>query len=240
MRQIIVLACLLVWGISAHAAVNKIPVESGIELQAGESRTVTIASDDVLEIGWTAVQKTRCTMHCVEAVDKSGGYEYAIATDIGASMKYTPKDGKIVIEYRNKAADHAVTIDIYKTERVCDAEACAFLGRADKDGHWMVYKIGEFKSIETSKDGSYSTISGVTVAGKEFTSKFVWWSDDNNGLFSCYKWIEKYLSEGTPISEYAPYVLAGKSLEDDRTVMQSVDTCAPKAPNFGASEESVF
>lgn len=238
MKMIMSVLFAVIFAMNAQAAVTNVPIESGIELKPGESRTITVDSDQALEIGWSAVQKPKCAMHCVEAVDKSGGFEYTIATDLGASTNYTPKDGKIVIEYRNKA-DHPVTIDVHKVERVCDAEACAFLKDGEK-GHWLVYKIGQFKSIENSKDRSYSTITGVTAAGKDFTVKVVWWSDNNNGLFTCWKGIGQYISDNVPPGEYAPYILSGASLGDDKSILQNVDTCAPKAPKFGVPEENVF
>ena len=132
-----------------------------------------------------------------------------------------------------------MTIDVYKVERVCDAEACVFLKSSDK-GKWLVFKVDEFKSIETSKDESYSVITGITTAGKEFTVKAVWWTDNNNSPFTCYKTIGDYLKNQTPKEEYAPYILSGSSVGQGEIILKDVDTCVPKAPHFGVPQENVY
>lgn len=226
------------WCAHVIAAVTNIPVESGIELKPGESRLVTLDSTQPLEVGWSAVQEHKCSMHCVQAVDKSGGYEYSIATDLGASMKYTPVEGKIKIEYRNKA-DHPVVIDVYKVDRVCDAETCRLLKDSDK-GKWLVYKIAQFTSIETCEDQSYSTISGMTTSGQAFSVKAIWWTDNKESPFTCHQTIAKYVAGNVSADAYAPYILSGKTMGDDRTILSNIDTCVPKAPHFGVPDENVF
>jgi hypothetical protein len=238
MKKITILLFALFFAIHAQASVTNTPIQSGIELKPGEAKLITLESSQKLEVGWSTVQKQKCAMHCVEATDKSGGYEYKIATDRGASTAYTPVGGKISIEYKNKA-DHPVMIDVYKVERVCDAEACVFLQESDK-GKWLVFKVDEFKSIETSKDNSYSIISGVTAGGQEFTVKAVWWTDNNNSPFTCYKTIGNYLSNQTPKEEYAPYILSGRAVGEGEIILKGVDTCVPKAPNFGVPDENVY
>jgi hypothetical protein len=238
MKKITILLFVLFFAASAQASVTNIPIQSGIELKPGETKLVTLDSIQKLEVGWSAVQEQKCTMHCVEATDKSGGYEYKIATDRGASTLYTPVGGKISIEYKN-VAEHPVTIDVYKVKRVCDAESCVFLKDEDK-GRWLVFKVDEFRSIETSKDNSYSVISGVTAAGKEFTVKAVWWTDNNNSPFTCYKTIGNYLKNQTPKEDYAPYILSGSAVTEGEIILKNVDTCVPKAPHFGVPDENVY
>ena len=227
---------------SAQAALQKQSIKSHIELKPGQKELITVASNEAMEIGWDTTQAHKCTMHCVEATDKSGGYEYTIATDLGASMKYQPVDGRIIIEYKNKA-DHPVTIDVYTLKRTCDAEACTFVSEDEKT-RWLVFKVGEFKSIETSKDKSYSVISGVTTAGKEFTVKAVWWTDNNVVLFTCHKTIKDYLEKKTPKANYAPYILSGAVVKGStggkEIILKKIDTCVPKAPHFGVPQENVY
>ena len=229
---------ILVWASSVYASVTNVPIETKIELKPGESRAITLEATVPVEVGWRAVQEHTCTMHCVEAADKSGGFEYTIATDLGASMKYTPVEGKIKIEYRNKA-DHPVVIDVYKVDRVCDAEACRLLKDSDK-GKWLVYKIAQFTAIETSEDQSYSTITGMTTSGHAFTVKAIWWTDNKESPFRCHQTIAKYVAGNLSADAYAPYILSGKTMGDDRTILSNIDTCVPKAPHFGVPDENVF
>ena len=83
---------------------------------------------------------------------------FGYATSLGGSKMYEPADGKIAVEYKN-VSWQPVTIDVYRMVRICDAESCRFLDNT-KEGHTLVFKINELKSITTSKDESYSVISG--------------------------------------------------------------------------------
>ena len=222
----------------AHAAIEKMPIKSNVELNPGQVELITIDSNEEMEVGWDAVQEKKCTMHCVEATDKSGGYEYKIATDLGASMKYRPVNGQIRIEYKN-ISDQPVLINVHQVKRTCDAEACAFIDETEK-GRGLVFKIGRFLSIETSKDESYSIISGITTEGDAFTVKAVWWTDNNSFAFNCHKHIKRYLDEKTPKEEYSPYILSGSAIGFKEIILRNVDTCAPKAPHFGVPEENVY
>jgi len=171
-----ILLCSLLWAGAAHAAVERVPIKSNIELKPDQAQTITIEATQPTEIGWRAVQAKPCTTNCVQATDVTGGINYTIATPLGASMKYTPASGTITIEYKNVSSE-PVTINVYRVQRTCEAEACKFLDERQK-GRWLVFKVAEFKSIETSKDESYSVISGVTIAGRPFRFRAVWWTDD--------------------------------------------------------------
>jgi len=123
-----------------------------------------------MELGWQAVQAKRCTTNCVQATDMTEGSHYTFATPLGATMKYKPVSDRISVEYKNVSSE-PVTINVYRVQRTCDAEACKFLEEGQK-GRWLVYKVDEFKTIVTSKDGSYSIISGATIGGRPF--KMLW------------------------------------------------------------------
>ncbi len=94
---------------------------------------------------------------------------------------------------------------MYRVKRTCDAEACRFLDDT-KNGRWLVFKVGEFTSIATSKDGSYSVISGMTIAGRPFTFKAAWWTDDKATamMVNCSPFVKKYLDNHTPNEQYRP------------------------------------
>jgi hypothetical protein len=239
MRTSILTAFVLLAGVS-YAAVTHTAIKSGVALKPGQTYIVRLDSATSVEVGWTAVQAKACTMHCVEATDLTQPVHTKIATDIGASTFYNPADGKIAIEYKNVSTD-PVTINIYRVQRTCDAEACKFIDKTAK-ARSLVFKIKEFKSITTSKDGSYSTISGIAMSGRPFTVRAVWWTDDPNSFrFDCDKWIKRWLDNHDAPEKYSPYVLAGSGLGDDNhLVLKFVDTCVPHAPNFGATESSVF
>jgi hypothetical protein len=230
----------LLWVDAAHAAVEHVPIKSNVELKPDEARTITVEATQPTEIGWQAVQAKPCTTNCVQATDVTGGINYTIATPLGASMKYTPASGKITVEYKNVSSE-PVTINVYRVQRTCEAEACKFLDERQK-GRWLVFKVDEFKSIETSKDESYSVISGVTITGRPFSFRAVWWTDDKKNLMvNCAPFVKRYLDRRTPKEHYSPYIISGQAVgEAANIILSSVDTCAPKAPRFGVPEGNVF
>jgi len=222
----------------AHAEVKHVPIKSHVNLNPGQSEMVTIESNVPLEVGWLAIQKKPCTTNCVEAVELTKGDNLTMAASLGASRKYVPADGKIKIEYRN-ASKEPVEINIFTLKRICEAESCAFVD-SSKEGTWLVIKVDEFKSMRTSKDGSYSVITGITVAGKPFSAKLLWWTDDpKNALVNCSPSIQKYLDTKVPKEDYRPYIISGSSVGAKDLVLRSIDTCAPKAPKFGVPEKNV-
>ena len=224
----------------ASGAVQHVPIKSNIALRPGEAQTITIEATGSTEIGWEAVQAKPCTSDCVQATDLTGGMNYTIATRLGAAMKYTPASGKISIEYKNLSKE-PVTINVYRVQRTCEAEACKFLDARQK-GRWLVFKVDEFKSIVTSRDESYSVIAGVALGGKPFTFRAVWWTDDKKSLLvNCAPSVRRYLDSHTPKEQYSPYVISGQATgEPAEIVLNSIDTCAPKAPRFGVPEGNVY
>jgi hypothetical protein len=217
-----------------------VPIKSNVALKPNESSTVTIDATEPVEIGWRNVQAKPCAAKCVQATDITGGINYNIAVPLGASMKYKPVGGKITIEYRNISSE-PVTIDIYKVQRTCEAEACRFLDDHQKS-RWLVFKVDEFTSITTSVDGSYSVISGIAASGRPFTFRAVWWTDEKPKIgVDCSPSVKRYLDSRTPKDQYSPYVISGQAIgEPSDIVLKSIDTCAPKAPKFGVPDENVF
>src|SRR5262245_10021836 len=202
-----ILLFLITWVGAAYGAVAHIPIKSGVVLKPNEAYTITVEAAEPIEIGWLAVQAKRCTTSCVQATDISGGINYRIAFPLGASMKYKPASGRISVEYKNVSSE-PVTIDIYRVERTCDAEACRFLDESQQ-GRWLVFKVDEFKTITTSKDGSYSVISGVAIGDRLFKFTAVWWTDDKPaGLVNCSPFVKQYLDNHTPKEQYRPYIIS--------------------------------
>ena len=235
-----ILAVLVLWAGAAQGAVAHIPIKSGLVLKPGQASTIAVDAAEPVEIGWQAVQAKPCTTDCVQATELTGPTHYSFATSLAASQSYTPVSGRISVEYKNVSKE-PVTIDVYRIQRTCEAEACKFLDASQKT-RWLVFKVDEFKSIVNSKDGSYSVISGVTLAGRPFSFKAVWWTDDKSALLvNCTPSIERYLESHAPKEKYSPYVISGQGTgEPDNVVLKAIDTCAPKAPNFGVPEKNVF
>jgi len=240
MRRLVVLSAVFLCATIAHAAVEHLPIKSNVPLKPGEAYTITIEASEATEVGWRTLQAKRCTTNCVQATDLTGGINYSIATPLGASMKYTPVAGKISIEYKNMSSE-PVSIDIYRVRRTCDAEACTFLDESQKR-RWLVFKVGEFTSISTSRDQSYSVISGVAMSGRPFTLTAVWWTDEKAAIrVDCSAFLKRYVDTHVAKEQYQPYIISGQAIGDAKTiVLTSVDTCTPKAPNFGVPDQNVF
>lgn len=228
------------WAGAARAAVVHVPIKSNLVLQPDEAYTISIDATEPTEIGWLAVQAKPCATNCVQATDVTGGVNYRVATPRGATLKYKPVSGKISVEYKNISTE-PVAIDIFVVRRTCEAEACKFLD-ARQTTSWLVFKVDEFKSITTSEDGSYSVISGVTTTGRAFTVKTVWWTEDKKALaVNCSPFVQRYLDNHAPKSQYSPYIISGQVVSPATgIVLKSIDTCAPKAPKFGVPEKNVF
>jgi hypothetical protein len=225
---------------AVHGAVKHLPIKSSIVLKPGEAYTVHIETAKPVEIGWRTVQVKPCTTNCIQATELSGSSHFSFATSLGGSYVYEPTSGRISVEYKN-VSQESVAIDIFRIHRICGAEACQFLDSSQK-GRWLVFKVEEFKSIATSKDGSYSVISGVAVSGRAFRIRAVWWTDDKTAaLVNCSPFIKKYTDSHTPKEQYRPYVISGQAVGDGRNiVLKSIDTCAPQAAHFGVPEQNVF
>jgi hypothetical protein len=143
------------------------------------------------------------------------------------------------VEYKNISSE-PVTINIYRLQRTCDAEACQFLASGQK-GRLLVYKVDEFKTITTSTDESYFVIAGTTTLGRPFRVRVEWWTDDKMAQFHCAQFIQRYLSNHTQKDQYRPYILSGMAIgEGNDIVLKSIDTCVPKAPNFGVADTNVL
>jgi hypothetical protein len=225
----------------AYGTVRHVPIKSGVVLKPGEAYTAEIEAAKPVELGWTAVQAKPCRANCVEMTQV--GSRFGFATALGGSKTYQPAGGKVAVQCKN-ISQEPVTIDVYRIVRICDAESCRLLDNTKK-GHTLVFKVNEFKSITTSKDESYSVISGVAESGRPFRFYAVWFTDDKTFMNlekGCTAWIKRYVDNHTPKEQYRPYVIAGQNVgEGNRIVLRSIDTCAARADHFGVpSEDDVF
>ena len=233
------LVVLLLLGSIARGEVTHVAIKSGLILQPNQTYTITVDALEPTEIAWRNVQAKACSTNCVQSTDLTGSMHMTFAAALGGSKKYTPASGRISIEYKNISGE-PVTIDIFRIRRTCNAEACKFVDKNAK-ARWLVYKISSFKAITTSKDESYSLISGTAMSGRSFTVRAVWWTDDSKGYrISCSKWIKGYLDKSAPADSYSPYILSGQATGDGNNIVLIADTCVPKAPHFGVPEANVF
>jgi hypothetical protein len=225
---------------TAYGAVKHIPIKSGVALKPGESYTAQVDSAKPVEIEWEPVQPKKCAMDCVQMTVMSGTSRQSFLAAMGARGMYTPTDGKLVVEFKN-VSQAPVTIDVFRVERTCDADACRLFDNSKK-GTWLVLKIDEFKSITNSTDTSYSVISGVAESGRAFRIHVVWWTDQKgSGFMGCPRWIKGYVDNHTPKEKYRPYIISGLNVGDENNiVLKSIDTCVPSAPHFGVPEKNVF
>jgi len=222
-----------------YGAVKHIPIRSGVELKPGETYTAQIESTRPVEIAWTAVQAKACTTDCIQMTLIGSTHAPSFSAPRGAQGNYTPTDGRVVVEYKN-ISQQTVTINVFRLERTCDAEACKLFD-SSKKGTWLVFKVDEFKSITTSNDSSYSVISGLVESGRAFRIHAVWWTDDQRSAFGCPRWIKGYVDNHTPKEKYRPYILSGQNVGDDNNiVLKSIDDCVPLAPHFGVPDKNVF
>ena len=237
--RLYILAASLILAAVMHAEVVRVPLKSGLVLKPNEAFVLNLDTAKPEEIGWTAIQAHRCSANCVQMKLLSNPTVLPFASAMSAIGKYSPTAGKLSIEYRNISSE-PVTIDIFRVQRTCTAEACRVLNPGIK-GRPLTFKIAAFKSITTSKDESYSVISGTAMSGRPFTVRAIWWTDDQKGGFHCNKWIKIWLDTHAPPEKYSPYILSGLATgEGDSIVLSAIDDCVPHAPNFSVPEDHVF
>jgi hypothetical protein len=160
---------------------------------------------------------------------------------MGGRKLFTPAHGSISITHRNTSTQ-PVTLKIYRVKRTCKAESCAFL-KPQRKLRTLVIKVGVFKAIKTSKDGSYSVVSGETTTGKPFTAKLLWWSDDPKYpvIINCAPAIQTILDKHAPPEDYSPYILSGTIAGDETDlVLTSFSGCPQKATHYGVDEAHVY
>jgi hypothetical protein len=230
----------LLWATAGYGAVQHVPIQPRFVLKPNESFVVSVNTAVPMEIGWLTVQSKSCTADCIEMTELSAGTNFSVTTRLGASKQFMPTSGKISLKFKNVSRE-PVTLDVFQVKRTCDAEACQFLDESRKT-RWLVFKVGEFKSITTSKDESYSVISGIAMSGRPFRFRAVWWTDEKGPpIVDCTPSVKKYLESHTPKEEYRPYVISGQAIGGGTDiVLRSISTCAPKAPGFGVPEENVY
>lgn len=241
MKWLVVCLVAVFFCINAGAAERRVVYQSGVEIRPGEPVVVAIQTGQSMDIGWEVNETSPCDRTCIEAVDMHNRNKSLAASDKGAVRRYESREGKIKIEFRN-TIDRPVFIDIYKVENVCDSEseACEFL-KLNELGDWLVFKIEQFVSIETSKDGSYSTITANTSRGKLVFFIVVWWIDEpDEKTEECREEITGYINQGTSFVEYSPYILSGRSVSKTKSILAYIDTCMANGSDFNVPEKYVY
>lgn len=187
-----------------------------VKLNPDQTFTVKIVTNEPYHVGWSTKQKNHCKGNCVEGKKLvNGKWQSSISAQHGASVRYEPSDGKIIIEYKN-VRDAFVIIDVYKEKQICDSEACDFLRKRgikypfDYDQIDLDYKRILSKKVtrfDTSKDGSYTNVEGESVFGTKFKITILWWFVDDKSQSHCKDWI---LPNGTyDLSKKKAYQFSG-------------------------------
>ena len=70
----------------------------------------------------------------------------------------------------------------------------------------------------------------------------MWWTDDKTAIrVDCSAFVKRYVDTHAVKEQYRPYIISGQAVGDAPTiVLTSIDTCVPKAPNFGVPDQNVF
>src|ERR1700690_3527203 len=127
------IACLMILcSGTVYGAVKQIPIRSGLVLNPGEAYTAQVESAKEVEIGWTTpAQAKPCATDCIKMTLVSDLHPVSFTAKTGARGKYMPTNGKLVVEYKN-ISQQAVTIDVFRIERTCEAEACKLFDGSKK------------------------------------------------------------------------------------------------------------
>ena len=219
------LAAGLIAALPVRATTIHTIVRENATLAPGQKITVEIDTDEALDVGWEAKQDPACTEDCIRFSagaedDEAGGF----SSSSNGYSEYRPVDGKITVTYAN-IGKQDVTIDVWSEKHICDSDACALLkeknvsypfeyGKVKSDFRRLV--LGKINTIEDSKDGSYSHITGQTINGKDFDVTAIWWTfDAPTWGGSCRKWVEQFgnYTEG----EDKAYAISGSFLEEPVT-----------------------
>ncbi len=232
--------CTLVLTSTVNADVIRTNVEPDLSISPGETKEVVLVSEygKPIETFWQTLSPEECTNSaCIKFQEKGASFDYDSFNGHGT---HEPTDKKVSLSFTNQSKE-TVTIRLTKIERTCTAEVCSLILTPETQD-WKVVRIKEFKQLETSEDGSYSTLQGVTTKGKEFDITLAWWFYEPSSFISCPKYIQRWIEKPKP--ENVPYVIAGSTLvpniKNKKRFILSVDTCTKKADKFNAPEESEY
>jgi len=102
---------------------------------------------------------------------------------------------------------------------------------------WYVFKIRQLRAVTDSADGTFATIEGVTMQGREFKIKVVWADVFREGHRRAVDgWFKRSKAE---FEAGIPYVIAGEVISRDPLTIKP-DTVVEKAPAFGAPPRNVY
>ena len=102
---------------------------------------------------------------------------------------------------------------------------------------WYVFRIRELRAVTDSADGTFATIEGVTMQGKEFRIKVVWadvFRESHRRAVD--GWFKRSKAE---FEAGIPYVIAGEVISRDPLTIKP-DTVVENAPGFGAPPRNVY
>ena len=175
-------------------------IHNNILIEPNKPFITTIQSIDNIRIGWETITLD-CKTNCIEARNISDRkITPIIGAQFGATLEYKPVNGKVIIEYKN-ISDKPVAINVFTEHAICDSMACQYLkakGISDLHNYnevqsdWKRIVIKTIFSFQTSKDGSYSIVTGESIFGTKYEISIVWWLIDEQRPSFCKKWIPEY------------------------------------------------
>ena len=224
----------------ANADVIRTDVASNLSIAPGETKVIVMESEygKPIETFWQTLSPEECTgSACIKFQEKGSNFDYDSFNGQGTHELI---DKKVTLSFTNQHKT-PVTIKLTRIKRTCTAEVCSLIHTPDTQD-WKVVRIQELKELQTSEDGSYSTLQGVTTKGKEFDITLAWWFYEPSMSMSCSKYIKRWIDKSSP--ENAPYVIAGSTLvpnvKNKKRFILSVDTCTKKAKDFNAPKENEY
>jgi len=227
----------VLWMVSlVEAEVVRTLVKKDIELKPGQTFVYELDLDERAEISWRTTQEQKCEDNCVRATRMlDNGSSHYMETQYGGGQLYEPEQGKIRIEYKN-VGKIDVVIDLFSSQRSCDAEACAILkehGVSDllyfnnyTEVEYKQLRVETFQSVEHSADQSYAHVKGKNIFGDDFEVTMVFWLLDKEFDGMCIGNIEKYFKQ--PREGWGPYYISGSVLLGSSPSVMKVEGCTPK------------
>lgn len=199
MKNIYLFIFLSLFSCISHATRITQSIHENITIEPNKSFMTTIHSKEVIRVGWKT-KNMDCMTNCIEAKNISvGNAAPTIGAQFGATLEYSPVDKKLVVEYTN-VSDKPVTITVFTEQEICDSMACEYLqskGISDINDYnevqndWKRIISKTIFSFETSKDGSYSVVTGESIFGTKYEVSIIWWLIDEQRPSFCKEWIPK-------------------------------------------------
>lgn len=238
-KYLIIISSSYLFSAVSYAAYEETLLKDDLIIKAKGQYILKMPAKEKTNIIWRVIDKKDWKTECITATQLNTEHTFPI-TSWSAQTKYTPsKDGFIEIEFKNNV-DHPIKLNITSFKLICDSMACDYLKRlgikepieytSSDTPYFKRVRISKFTKIVTSKDKSWSRISGITEYGENFKADFIWWKFDPEKELGCGNFIKRY-KEKTDKSKTSVMIsgpiLYNKKL-DNLPVFYRVEGCTGK------------